>query len=98
MATGVLKELGALEKQATKQEEVIEAVKANLSEEKKKYESIISDIRSLIRDENSGQEKIQFPKIPTSASDAESAQKGAGKTHTRKRLTDKMLRLPNRKK
>jgi uncharacterized coiled-coil protein SlyX len=91
--SNVIKELGALEKQATKQEEVIEAVKANLSDEKKKYDSIISDIRSLIRDENNGQEKIKF--TPHNEPGAQQTPPSADK-HKGKRLIGKKLRLPEK--
>ena len=102
MANDVIKELGALEKQAAKQSDIIESVKANLAEEKKKYEGIISDILGLIRDENSGQEKIKFNTKPlppiekgkVRIADAMKTVNGEGEpVNSKERLIKKNLKL-----
>ena len=81
-----MKKLCKLELAASQQEIVVEDAKNNLKDQKDKYDGIIAEMRSVIRDERTGQEHIDFP----------DGEKKAGEKI--EGSSSKSLRLPPKKK
>jgi uncharacterized coiled-coil protein SlyX len=87
-----IKRLGKLELQASQQEEVINDAAANLKAQKDKFNDIIDEMRTIIRDERTGQGRLEL-------SQKEEDENSSDEVRTsKKRLTEKNLKLPDKKK